>query len=71
MVQMSSINVIDGLSDFVFHEAGRIKTLYKMSLADSIALGETSVLGATILTSDHHEFDIVEQNEKIKFAWIR
>jgi len=71
MVQMSSINVIDGLSDFVFREAGRIKTQYKMSLADSIALGEASVLGATILTSDHHEFDIVEQNEKIKFAWIR
>jgi len=71
MVQMSPINVIDGLSDFVFREAGRIKTQYKMSLADSIALGETSVLGATILTSDHHEFDIVEQNEKIKFAWIR
>ena len=71
MVQMSSINVIDGLSDFVFREAGRIKTQYKMSLADSIALGEASVLGATILTSDHHEFDIVEQSEKIKFAWIR
>jgi len=71
MVQISSINVIDGLSDFVFREAGRIKTQYKMSLADSIALGEASVLGATILTSDHHEFDIVEQSEKIKFAWIR
>jgi len=71
MVQMSSVNVIDSMSDSVFREAERIKTQYKMSLADSIALGETSVLGATILTSDHHEFDIVEQNEKIKFAWIR
>ena len=65
------IKIIDGISDPVFREAGRIKTKYKMSIADSIALGETSVLGASILTSDHHEFDPVEQNEGIKFVWIR
>ena len=49
------IIIIDGISDDVFREAGRIKTNYRMSLADSIALGETSVRGASILTSDHHE----------------
>ena len=32
-----------------------------VSLADSIVL----------VTSDHHEFDIVEQREKISFYWIR
>ena len=65
------INVIDGISDLVFREAGRIKTNYKMSIADSIALGEASILDAAILTSDHREFDIVERKEKIKFMWIR
>lgn len=71
MVQMSSVSIINGITDSVFREAGRIKAQYRMSLADSIALGESSVLGASILTSDHHEFDPVEKNEKIKFAWIR
>jgi len=71
MILMLPINIINGISDAVFREAGRIKLQYKMSLADSIALGETSVLEAAILTCDHHEFDPVENNESIKFTWIR
>jgi len=71
MVLISPIHIIDGISDAVFREAGRLKSQYRMSLADSIALGETSVLGASILTSDHHEFDEIEQNEEIEFSWIR
>ena len=67
----SSIYLIDGIADDVFREAGRLKTQYRMSLADAVALGQASALGASILTSDHHEFDTVEQNEGIKFTWIR
>jgi len=63
--------IINGMTDEVLREAGRIKANYKMSLADSIALGETSVMGASLVTSDHHEFDIVEANEDIIFTWIR
>jgi len=65
------ITIINGISDDVFREAGRIKSSYKMSLADSIVLGETSVMGATIITSDHHELDIVDEKESISFKWIR
>jgi len=71
MMQISSVIIIDGISDAVFREAGRLKTQYRMSLADSIALGEASTLGAYVLTSDHHEFDPIEQNEEINFIWIR
>jgi len=59
------ITIIDGISDDVFLEASRIKSSYKMSLADSIALGEASIMGASLVTSDHHEFDAVEKNEAI------
>jgi PIN domain nuclease of toxin-antitoxin system len=53
-------------------EAGRIKTSYKLSLADSIAIAEASVSGGTLVTADHHEMDKVEQREPgIKFLWIR
>jgi len=37
----------------------------------SIALAEASVRKAELLTSDHHEFDIVEAKEKIRFCWFR
>jgi PIN domain nuclease of toxin-antitoxin system len=62
---------INGLSKAVFSEAGRLKATYKMSLADSVALAETSVLGGGLLTADHHEFDIVDEKESICIHWIR
>ena len=63
--------VIEKLEDKVFKEAGRLKATYRMSLADSIALAEAKTRKAEILTSDHHEFDVVERNEEIKFYWVR
>jgi predicted nucleic acid-binding protein len=71
MVLRLPIYIINGINDDVFREAGRIKIQYKMSLADSIVLAQASVMEASILTSDHHEFDVVEQNESIRFIWIR
>ena len=59
------------ISDEVFVEAGRLKASYKISLADSIALAETAISGGELLTSDHHELDSLEENEKIRFHWIR
>ena len=63
--------IIKGLTDVAFAEAGRLKASYKISLADSIALAETSISVGTLLTADHHEFDAVEKNEEIHFQWIR
>ena len=65
------ILIIDGISDEIFREAARIKSLYKMSLADSVALGSAAVMNASLVTADHHEFDPVEAKEKISFSWIR
>jgi predicted nucleic acid-binding protein len=70
-VRQSPIAIDHEITDETFAEAGRLKASYKISLADSIALGEASVLGGAILTADHHEFDVVEKNEKIQFQWIR
>jgi predicted nucleic acid-binding protein len=71
MIQRLPIIIIDGIVDEVFLESSRIKSSYRMSLADAIALGEASVMGASLITSDHHEFDVIEENEPIKFMWIR
>ena len=59
------------LSDDIFKEAGRFKASYKISLADAVALAQASVTEATLLTCDHHEFDVIETIEPIQFLWIR
>lgn len=65
------IMLVENISDDVFKEAGRLKANYKMSLADALAVGEAVIKGAAVVTSDHHEFDVIESNESIKFEWIR
>jgi predicted nucleic acid-binding protein len=65
------VTVVPEISDAVFAEAGRLKATYKISLADSIALAETSVSGGLLVTADHHEFDSIEKRESIYFRWIR
>ena len=52
-------------------KAGNLKRRYKMSLADSIGLGETIIYNGTFVTADHHELDIVDKKEDISFTWIR
>lgn len=71
IIQKQPIEIIDVLTDDVFREAARLKAKFKISLADSIVLGEASIRKASLLSSDHHEFDIIEQQEDIKFDWIR
>jgi len=55
----------------IFLEAGRLKATYKFSLADSIVVAQTIILGGSILTSDHHEFDAIDGKENLVFKWIR
>jgi predicted nucleic acid-binding protein len=71
MIKNLPIFVQSSLSDKVFSEAGRFKVSYKVSLADSIALGEALVSGGDLLTADHHEFDVIEKHEELGFCWIR
>ena len=63
--------VIDDLTDPVFRESGRLKALYNISLADSVALALAAVRKGSLITADHHEFDLIEQKEKINFSWVR
>lgn len=70
-IKESPLTIIDTLADEVFREAGRLKSRYRMSLADSIVLAESVVKKAVVVSSDHHEFDAVERDEDIEFLWIR
>jgi len=70
-INIPPIIIHSELSDTVFKEAGRLKAYYKISIADSIALGEAIISGGQLITSDHHEFDVIERLEDINFYWIR
>jgi uncharacterized protein len=55
----------------IFHHAARLKAGHRISLADAFALALAKTLGAPVVTSDHHEFDTLEQQGITAFIWIR
>jgi len=65
------IKITDILTDDIFKEAGRLKAKYKISLADSIALADAKTKDASLITADHHEFDIIDEKREAEFYWIR
>jgi predicted nucleic acid-binding protein len=65
------IEVNSEITDDLLKEAGRFKITYKVSLADSIVLAEAKINNASIITADHHEFNIIEKTENMNFFWIR
>jgi len=70
-IRKRPIEINSEITDEIFTQAGRLKATYKISLADSIALAQAMVLDADFLTADHHEFDMIEEQEPARFHWIR
>jgi len=66
-----SIILISEFDRDIFPIAGRLKASYRISLADSIALAQTILVGGELLTSDHHEFEKIVGKEDITFLWFR
>jgi predicted nucleic acid-binding protein len=65
----SSLHIVDFTSSLI-REAGRLKTSYKMSLADAIACATAIDLSATLVTKDG-EIEAVEKREKLSVLWIK
>ena len=65
------IKIVKGLKKGAFKEAGRLKAIYRISLADSIALAEAKLRGIPLVTCDHHEFDRLQDEKELEFIWIR
>lgn len=66
-----ALKFIEPINQTLIEKAGYFKSNFKLSLADSIMLGLAELKGATVVSSDHHEFDFVEADTKLKFYWIR
>ena len=65
------ITFIDKINDRIFFTASYFKSNYRLSLADAIALATSKTRKAKLVSSDHHEFDILERNNEINIKWIR
>ena len=65
------IEIVIGLNENVFNEAGRIKSNYKIPLGDSIVVAECIINKGTLVTSDHNDLEIFEKTEKINVYWFR
>ncbi len=70
-MEQMPVTIKDTLTNEVFKEAGRLKTKYKLSLADSIAVAESIINKASLVTADHHEIEPIETAEKINVTWFR
>ena len=51
--------------------AGKLKSNYKISLADSVAASLSISKEAFLLTSDHHEFEVLQKRKELNIEWIR
>jgi len=66
-----SIITIAEFDKAVFLEAGRLKSIYKISLADAVVLAQAIILKGKLVTADHYEFDAIEGREALSFCWIK
>lgn len=55
----------------VIEIAAGIKTSFRISLADSVALANAVSQNAPLATSDHHEFEPLDAAEIARILWIR
>jgi len=65
------LTVVEALDRALMQHAGGFKTTYRVSLADSVALGLAQQHNAHLVSSDHHEFDPIDHDGKARFWWIR
>ncbi|MCL1818732.1 MAG: type II toxin-antitoxin system VapC family toxin [Spirochaetaceae bacterium] len=63
------ITIIESISRDVMYEAGRFKTAYSMSLADSVAAATAKSLTAAVVTKDD-EFTEAEQAGEFSVLWL-
>ena len=64
------IRIISTVSGPVFREAARLKASYQCSLADAVGVATAMDLSGQFISSDHHELEIVAQQEPVQFLWL-
>ncbi len=71
VIKQLPVKIIFEISPKTMENAIFFKTNFKVSVADSIALGLAKEIDAFLITSDHHEFDCIEEAKELDFFWFR
>jgi predicted nucleic acid-binding protein len=64
------ISIIESISYPVMYEAGRFKTSYSMSFADSIVAATAKIFTATLVTKDK-EMEPAEEAGEFSVLWVK
>lgn len=59
------------MDSYMIETAARLKTSFRISLADSVALANAVSQSAPLATSDHHEFEPLVVANAARIIWIR
>lgn len=70
-VAILPIAVVRDLSDDLLVAAGEFKVAHRISYADAFVLALAHSTGASVVTTDHREFDPVAQAGQVAFYWLR
>jgi predicted nucleic acid-binding protein len=70
-IKIAPVKIVPEITDDILIRAGRLKSVYKMSLADSIGLATATINNGYFVTADHHELEVVQEKENINIIWIR
>jgi predicted nucleic acid-binding protein len=57
--------------DIFIQRIGVIKVTERVSFADAFALALSERLNLPLVTTDHHEFEPIEQKGHFRFLWLR
>lgn len=71
LIQSAGVEVRDEMDSEFWKEAAHLKAAYRLSLADAFAVSMTKRLDAILLTTDHHELDVIATNKICQITFIR
>lgn len=67
----AGIHIRMDMDEALWKDAGMIKVANRVSLADSLCLSLSRRLALPVLTSDHHEFDMIVASGVAKVVFLR
>jgi predicted nucleic acid-binding protein len=70
-VALLPITIIWEMDIHLISLIGEYKTSYRVSYADCFALALAEKEGAIVISTDHHEFDVIDNVGKLSFYWLR
>ena len=65
------ITILWDLNVSLIKLVGKYKTSYQISFADAFVLALAEKKKAIVVSTDHHEFDVIESAGKLSFYWLR